>query len=230
MTQGKGARSRPPKRRAYRRRQGPLGSTRAALLNAAIAEFADKGYDGATTSGIARAAGVRQSLVHHYFGSKDELWHHAMTQAFSPIGQTNEAVLGGLKDLPPETVLRVLARQFVLTTARHPEVMKILVREGSRPSPRLHQLVETIVVPLVLPLEQVAQRGVADGWMKDLQLDLLLFVVLGTLTYLFHVPALVLALSGTDACAPATVERYADIALETLFHGILARTQPPKAA
>ena len=52
--------------------------TRAEVLTAARAEFAERGYEGASVRGIARAAGVDQSLVHHYFGSKEQLFVASM--------------------------------------------------------------------------------------------------------------------------------------------------------
>jgi AcrR family transcriptional regulator len=43
-------------------------------LTAATREFADKGFAGATTVGIAKRARTTQPLVHHHFGSKAELF------------------------------------------------------------------------------------------------------------------------------------------------------------
>src|SRR5260370_16092240 len=51
---------------------------RQAILEAARLEFSERGYPGATIRRIARAAGVDAALVHHYFGSKDELLVAAM--------------------------------------------------------------------------------------------------------------------------------------------------------
>lgn len=48
--------------------------TRAAILAAAREVFAARGYDGATIRGIAAGAGVDPALVHHYFGSKQQLF------------------------------------------------------------------------------------------------------------------------------------------------------------
>ena len=49
-------------------------ATRQAILEAAYAEFAEKGRLGAAMRAIARRADCPQSLVHHHFGSKDALW------------------------------------------------------------------------------------------------------------------------------------------------------------
>ena len=47
---------------------------RDALLNAALKEFALKGYDGASTNVIAKEAGISKALMFHYAGSKPELF------------------------------------------------------------------------------------------------------------------------------------------------------------
>lgn len=48
--------------------------TRAEILAAARRAFAERGYDGATIRQIASSAGVDPALVHHYFGTKQELF------------------------------------------------------------------------------------------------------------------------------------------------------------
>lgn len=48
-------------------------NTRARIRDAAMAEFGDKGFKGATMKSIAAAAGVSVGLVQHHFGTKDGL-------------------------------------------------------------------------------------------------------------------------------------------------------------
>ena len=48
-------------------------STRARIRDAAMSEFADKGFNGATMRGIAALAGVSLGLVQHHFATKDGL-------------------------------------------------------------------------------------------------------------------------------------------------------------
>jgi TetR/AcrR family transcriptional regulator len=47
--------------------------TKRRILEAATAEFAAKGFDGARLGSIARAAYVQQALIHHYFADKEGL-------------------------------------------------------------------------------------------------------------------------------------------------------------
>jgi AcrR family transcriptional regulator len=53
--------------------------TRAAILDAARALFAERGYDNATIRDIAKQAAIDPSMVMRYFGSKDELFAAATT-------------------------------------------------------------------------------------------------------------------------------------------------------
>ncbi|WP_236246301.1 TetR family transcriptional regulator [Streptomyces sp. CC210A] len=72
-------RGRPP---AADRAEGP--GARERILEAARAEFAQRGYDKTSVRGIAKAAGVDPALVHHYFGTKDEVFAAAVEVSFEP--------------------------------------------------------------------------------------------------------------------------------------------------
>ncbi len=79
------------------RRRGPRTGgedTRAAILEAARAEFAAKGYDGATLRGIARTAGVDPRLVHHYFDGKQSVFQEVMHMPVH-LDEVIEAVFSG---------------------------------------------------------------------------------------------------------------------------------------
>jgi AcrR family transcriptional regulator len=86
------------------RRPGESG-TQQAILDAARAAFTETGYDGATLRGIARSAGVDPALVHHYFGSKEQLFVAAMNIPFDP-GQIFPALLAPGVDGLGERIVR----------------------------------------------------------------------------------------------------------------------------
>lgn len=65
------------------RRAGDSG-TRETILEAARRRFADHGYDGATIRSIAADAGVDPALVHHFYGSKEQLFAAAMRLPVAP--------------------------------------------------------------------------------------------------------------------------------------------------
>jgi len=65
------------------RRPGASGA-RDRIRDAARVVFAQAGFDGATMRAIARRADVDPALVHHYFGSKHELFVASMQLPFDP--------------------------------------------------------------------------------------------------------------------------------------------------
>ena len=58
--------------------------TREAILEAARSAFSERGFDGASIRAIATSAGVDPALVHHYFGSKDQLFLATLQAPINP--------------------------------------------------------------------------------------------------------------------------------------------------
>ncbi len=85
---------------------------RDAILAAAFAEFAAKGFRGATIKSIAQAAGVQSpALLYWYFPSKEALFQ-AVLEAHAPIlGAVADAA--ALPDERPEIVLPRLGRAYL---------------------------------------------------------------------------------------------------------------------
>ncbi|KZM73554.1 TetR family transcriptional regulator [Nocardia terpenica] len=88
------------------RRPGRSG-TREAILTAARTRFAEVGFDKASIRSIATAAGVDPALVHHYFGTKQDLLTAAMDLPIDP-NVIREQVAAVPLDRIGETVVRVV--------------------------------------------------------------------------------------------------------------------------
>ncbi|HEX2895789.1 MAG TPA: TetR family transcriptional regulator [Marmoricola sp.] len=82
--------------------------TRAAILDAARALFAVGGMSGTSVRAIAAKAGVDPALVHHYFGTKDDLFVAALAL---PV-DLREVLAGVVAAGEPETVAERLLRVF----------------------------------------------------------------------------------------------------------------------
>ncbi|GAA1758844.1 TetR family transcriptional regulator [Luedemannella helvata] len=81
--------------------------TREAVLAAAREVFADKGYDGASIRAIAAAAGVDPALIHHYFGTKEQLFVAALRSPVNPA-DVLPGVINGDPDRLGERLIRTL--------------------------------------------------------------------------------------------------------------------------
>jgi AcrR family transcriptional regulator len=89
--------------------------TRDQILMAARAQFAALGYDGATIRGIATQASVNPALVHHFFGTKEQVFVAALQLPVEPA-----MVVLALLDGPRSEFGERLVR-FFLTMWGNPE-------------------------------------------------------------------------------------------------------------
>ncbi|MCP5055510.1 MAG: TetR/AcrR family transcriptional regulator [bacterium] len=67
--------------------------TRLAILEAAEQVFAERGFAGASLRDLADAAGVTRSLIHHHFGSKEDLWLAVADHLFADYGERQSEIL-----------------------------------------------------------------------------------------------------------------------------------------
>ncbi|MGX9891472.1 TetR/AcrR family transcriptional regulator [Streptomyces sp. NPDC002276] len=82
--------------------------TRDRILAAAREEFSERGYEKTSVRGIAKAAGVDPALVHHYFGTKEQVFEAAIEVAFAPAANAPDAVAEGPLDGVGERLTRFI--------------------------------------------------------------------------------------------------------------------------
>ncbi len=220
------ARTAPRKRRA-RAATAPvlqvvdqLGRER--ILAAAIRSFSEAGYEGTTTAGVARDARVTQPLVHHHFGSKEGLWRAAMDLLFSNVSR----VVAIPADVSAQDRLVVVAERFVRFVAEHPEITRIVAREGAAPSPRLTYLVDRYLREPFQQMVAATRAGQRAGLIApDVRPDLLLFAILGAGSHLFDVTALARQSVGIDATDARTRDDFVVLMRTLLARGLFGSTR-----
>lgn len=103
-----------------------------AILNAAIHEFADKGFEQASTNHIAKQADVSKGLIFHYYASKEKLFEACV----------NDAIDFSMKKLDYEKwdlsthlmeKLKQYGEQELLFYKDYPDVYQLIVSAFARP-------------------------------------------------------------------------------------------------
>jgi AcrR family transcriptional regulator len=74
------------------------GSAREAILEAAVQEFVEHGYDGVRMEHVARRAGCNKALVYRYFGDRERLFREALQAQFSKRSALLDKVPADLGD------------------------------------------------------------------------------------------------------------------------------------
>lgn len=93
------ARHKPAAEGGYQRGE----ETRARLIEAAVAVFGERGYDGASTRDIANVAGVNSPALQYYFDGKEGLYlacvEHLITLLWQKMGDTVDVAEQALADV-----------------------------------------------------------------------------------------------------------------------------------
>lgn len=82
-------------------------TARARIRDAALAQFAERGFTGTTIKGVAEAAGVSVGLVQHHFGTKEELRRACDTYAVETMGNLDSYGVTGGGATNPDALARV---------------------------------------------------------------------------------------------------------------------------
>jgi AcrR family transcriptional regulator len=94
---------------------------RAAVLDAALTEFGDHGFEGASTDAIARAAGISQPYLFRLFGTKKELFIAVVQECF---GDTYARFDGAAKGLEGEDALHAMGMAYKAMIAEDPRRLR----------------------------------------------------------------------------------------------------------
>lgn len=145
--------------KAGRERKRDPERTSAAILAAAIHEFAQKGYAGARMDAIARRAKINKRMLYHYFGGKDGLYLAVLEGRYADI-RSAETLLELTHREPTEGM-----RNLVLFTWNyfldHPEFLSILATENQHKARFLKQSERIVQLnsPLIEALGEVLAHG-----------------------------------------------------------------------
>src|SRR5277367_4198415 len=123
--------------------------TRALILDAAIEEFAERGFEGASIRAIADRLGLQHPLITYHYRSKDILWRAAAEHAFAKIRTEWDISAPEGSDLSPLARLRQEYTTLFRYTVAFPEFHWFMRQETLTNNPRLKWVAETVLVPLL---------------------------------------------------------------------------------
>ena len=152
---------------AAKTRLGTRGNpekSRAAILHAAVREFAQEGMAGARTDSIARAARVNKALIYYYFKDKETLYGESIDFAFGQLSAHMMKVLD--QDLPPkEKMLLYVGTYFDFVAGHHflRNLMQMETMRAGQGSPHLQRVAKRFFLPLFSRLSAVIRAGADSG-------------------------------------------------------------------
>ena len=197
------------------------------LLESALVEFGQKGFDGASTRSIAARADAHQPQINYHFDSKEALWAASVDHLFGALGAAIAPFPDPSTAVDPHDLAQEVAdalRRFVRFAADRPELNRIMVHEATADSARLTWMVETHVRGLHDALGAVWTMLLDAGIAAPVDPASIHYVIVGAASLPFVNAPEARLLTGAEPTDPSFVERHADGIIAMLLPGLLPAT------
>ena len=192
-------------------------ATRDRIVAAAIDLFSERSYDGASTRDIAARAEVTQPLVNYHFRTKEALWQAAVDALFDRLTRTMDERTHGLRGVDPVTSAKLLVREFVVFSARNPQLHRMIMQESKADGPRMDYVVDRHVRPIYERTTALFASLATAGAIPDIPPAHLYYILTGAGPTMFVLAPECRRLSGLDPRADDVVEAHADAVCRLLF-------------
>ncbi len=196
-------------------------ATRQAILEAAHTTFVAKGVADTPMSVIAKASGVTKSLIHHHFGSKEELWFEVKKAAFEPF------FTGLLKiveqDAPHQEVLEATIRHMFRFFQKHPDVARMMTWMRLEKSEVCMDLETEVTGKGMARIAEAQAAGLLRNDVTPASMQLTFIILTTGWFQLRHLAEALPECTGEQGCIADLEERYLEDMMRMFFQGI----QPP---
>ena len=112
---------------AMRKPKAPEAN-RARILAAAIAEFASRGFKGASMDAIAARTNTTRALINYYFRSKEQLYLAVLERVYAEIREAEKEL--DLDHLPPVQAIRRIVEFTYNYYVEHEDFVRLVVAEN----------------------------------------------------------------------------------------------------
>ncbi|GAB4359304.1 MAG: TetR/AcrR family transcriptional regulator [Oricola sp.] len=207
-----------PDRTARKRRRRRKEARPAELIEAGLAEFAEKGFAATRMEDIAARADVVKGTIYLYFENKEALFREAIRSRIEPAIADMQSIVDRWPG-DTESLLRLVFRTMYDKLVRGDvrEIIRILISEG----PRFPEIVEyyhahTVKIGMTI-LATILKRGVERGEFRaGLPVDQPIVVI---------APVIAAAIWRLtfDPHDPLDIEAYAAAHADIILNGVLER-------
>ena len=207
-------RSGKPKKRAEQERSQ---ATRSTILQAALAEFAEKGFEAASIRTIAERTGFQHPLITYHYPTKDLLWRAVAEHTFARIRDEWDKRAPQEANLPPLERLRAEYRALFRHTVEFPEFHRFMRQEASLDNPRLDWVAETVLRPLIDRLLPQIRAAQTQGLLPRVEPILFHYMMVGLTAALSEFGPEMRVTRRLSADRPEVVEAYWRLVEDTVF-------------
>jgi TetR/AcrR family transcriptional regulator len=211
--------------------RGRPAESRAAILNAAVREFAQEGLSGARTDAIAKAARVNKALLYYYFEDKEALYRAVLDQVFSGLLQSVLPVFA--RDLTPgEKILTYLGAHFDYI-AGHPLYPRVVQGEMLRANrgnvSEVQRLKKQYFLPLFTEVDKTLKEGIATGEFRAVHTQHFMQSMGAVVVMYFNSVTVMKLMTGFDPLDPERIAERRAFVLDFISAALFKRAVNLKA-
>ena len=167
-------------------------STEQIILEAAEAEFLEKGYGNAKTVAIAKRAGVSHSMLHYYFRTKEQLFQKVFKEKVQTFTQMFSVVFEKNTDFS-ETLRLVIETQFNFLT-QNPQLPMFVIREIISNKENRDWAIKTLfphLFPFISTIEKMLNTEISKGTVRPIVIqNLMMNIISINISFFIALPAL----------------------------------------
>ena len=190
------------------------------ILSAALSLFAMRGFEGVSTTQIAKVAGITQPLIHYHFKNKEALWKASVTRLFGQLDREFTQVVANLPKQDKKRFVIEAIRNYVSFSAKHPEFGQFIMREGAQQTERLQWMANELIKPAMQPFYDVYLEGAAEGWLKTIPFPQLMMMVTAAAATFFSLSPLVKTLYDIEPLSGEESLAHSDAVVEVVISSI----------
>ncbi len=190
------------------------------LARAAFRSFALHGYEGVSLRQLAQDCGVSDSLLHHHFGSKQQLWFAAADSMFIPLVQRLLAQMDALRQAGDLAfVMQHNLPSALKLMTQEPLALQFMFREGEGDHERGEYLREKFIYPYIEHIDAMCQQAQQEGLFRVVSAPARHAMVFGLLRSL-ALPGMLRGELAPPLQTASSTEAYIDEAVSIFFHGL----------
>lgn len=183
--------------------RGKPEESRAAILKAAVREFAREGVAGARTDAIAQAAGVNKALLYYYFRDKERLYHAVLDEVFQGVRAVIHSALA--QKLPPRERLQTYIRahfNYIASNPLYPRIVQAEFLRAGRAGSSIGRIAKQYFQPTFEELSALLKEGAEAGEFRRVNPIHFLPSMVSVIVFFFNTAPVTKLLTGIDPMSP----------------------------
>ncbi|MCP5094241.1 MAG: TetR/AcrR family transcriptional regulator, partial [Chloroflexi bacterium] len=187
------------------------------ILDSAQELFIQKGFAGTSMSDIARHSGVTQSMIHHYFGSKQGLWDDVKKMSYDAYLSSQQQLLDS-DDGDITTFIQQSIESRFHYFQQNPQVAKLLSWLQINEDPFGMETGQEIGQQMLTKIKQAQADGIVR---QDITPESILAISIALTTHWFQQKQVIHNFAGhTEATQETADSDYLDAILKLFMDGL----------